>query len=69
VLPLQEEIDIWFRVPAGASIRLTSSAESGLIDLEATSYRVAPAAQAANAPKVQVFEFFRSAVEAAPRRF
>lgn len=65
LLPLQEELDIWFRVPAGASIRLTSSAESGLIDVEATSYRVAPAAQAQSAPKVEVFEFFRSAVEAA----
>jgi hypothetical protein len=65
LLPLQEELDIWFRVPAGASIRLTSSAESGLIDIEATSYRIAPAAQAQSAPKVEVLEFFRSAVEAA----
>lgn len=65
LLPLQEELDVWFRVPAGASIRLTSSAESGLIDLEVTSYRIAPAAQAPSAPKVEVFEFFRSAVEAA----
>ncbi|AWR87750.1 transcriptional regulator [Meiothermus taiwanensis] len=65
LLPLQEELDVWFRVPAGASIRLTSSAESGLIDLEVTSYRVAPPLLAQSAPKVEVFEFFRSAVEAA----
>lgn len=65
LLPLQEELDVWFRVPAGASIRLTSSAESGLIDLEVTSYRVAPPPLAQSAPKVEVFEFFRSAVEAA----
>lgn len=63
LLPLQEELDIWFRVPAGASIRLTSSAESGLIDIEAASYRVAPAAQAPSAPSVEAFEFFRSAVD------
>ncbi len=65
LLPLQEELDVWFRVPAGASIRLTSSAESGLIDLEVTSYRVAPPPLAQSAPRVEVFEFFRSAVEAA----
>jgi len=65
LLPLQEELEVWFRVPAGASVRLTSSAESGLIDLEVTSYRIAPAAQAQSAPRVEVFEFFRNAVEAA----
>jgi len=65
LLPLQEHLEVWFRVPAGASVRLTSSAESGLIDLEITSYRIAPAAQAQSAPRVEVFEFFRNAVEAA----
>jgi hypothetical protein len=65
LLPLQEELDFWFRVPAGASIRLTSSAESGLIDIEATSYRVAPAAQSPAAPTVEAFEFFRCAVDTA----
>jgi len=65
LLPLQEELEVWFRVPAGASVRLTSGAESGLIDLEVTSYRIAPAAQAQSAPRVEVFEFFRSTVEAA----
>ncbi|MCS7057484.1 MAG: transcriptional regulator [Meiothermus sp.] len=65
ILPLSEELDVWFRVPAGASIRLSSNAESALIDIEATSYRIAPPTQAALAPQVQVFEFFRNAVEAA----
>lgn len=68
LLPLQEELDVWFRVPAGASLRLTSAAESGLIDLEVASYRVASPAQAQVSPKVTVYEFFRSAVEAAPRK-
>lgn len=65
LLPLQEELDVWFRVPAGASVRLTSSAESGLIDLEVTSYRIAPAALTQSAAKVEAYEFFRNAVEAA----
>ncbi|GEM87568.1 transcriptional regulator [Meiothermus granaticius] len=67
MLPLQEELNLWFRIPAGASIRLTSSAESGLIDLEATTYRIASPAQAQAAPKVMAYEFFRSAVETAKR--
>ncbi|RDI96742.1 hypothetical protein DV704_01240 [Meiothermus sp. QL-1] len=67
LLPLPEEVDVWFRVPAGASLRLTSSAESALIDLEAISYRIAPPSQAISAPVVEVYEFFRSAVEAARR--
>lgn len=65
LLPLQEELDVWFRIPAGASVRLTSSAESGLIDLEVTSYRIAPAALTQSAAKVEAYEFFRNAVEAA----
>lgn len=64
LLPLPEELDIWFRVPAGASLRLTSSAESGLIDLEVTSYRMAPANMAQSVSKVEAYEFFRNAVEA-----
>ncbi len=67
LLPMQEELDLWFRVPAGASIRLTSSAESALIDLEVTSYRIAPPSLASSFPKVEVLEFFRSAVEAAKK--
>lgn len=67
LLPLPEELDIWFRVPAGASLRLTSSAESGLIDLEVTSYRMAPAPMAQSVPKVEAYEFFH-AVEAARKR-
>jgi hypothetical protein len=67
LLPLQEELEVWFRVPAGASVRLTSSAESGLIDLEVTSYRIASGTQALSAPKVEAFEFFRSTVEATRR--
>jgi hypothetical protein len=68
LLPVEPEMDLWFRVPAGASIRLTSSAENALIDLEVTAYRLASNAQAASAPKVEVLEFFRSAVETAYRR-
>ena len=67
LLPLQEELEVWFRVPAGTSVRLTSSAESGLIDLEVTSYRIASGTQALSAPKVEAFEFFRSTVEATRR--
>ena len=44
---------------------LDQVARHGLIDLEVTSYRVAPPPLAQSAPRVEVFEFFRSAVEAA----
>jgi hypothetical protein len=64
LLPLSEEIDFWLKLPAGSSIRISSSAESALFDLEASTFRVAPASQAQTAPQVMVHEFFRPAIEA-----
>jgi len=55
LLPLAEQLDYWFWMPAEARMRLSSRAESAILDLEVSAHRVLQGTPGEGRPAVEAF--------------